>query len=225
MSESKQSWLKSECLPLLMLIGGFALSIYFYQHFPEEVPTHWNINGQVDGYSSRGLAAFMMPSLAAFIYLLLVFLPEIDPKKEAYREFASSYRRIKELIIAFLLLMSILTGLNGLGHPVDISFWVPIIVGVLFIFLGFLMAKTKSNFFVGVRTPWTLSSEKVWQQTHEAGLWVFSSAGLLMAASAFVPNASFKVALFAAAVVILIFVLPVYSYLLLKKERKENHKS
>lgn len=214
--------LKTEWRSIALLIASFALGIYFFRHFPDRVPTHWNFQGIPDGYSAGGFAAFFIPGMMVFMYLIFAFLPYLDPRRERYQEFIGAYRLIKDAVLAFLLILFGLSGAAGLGYRVDIGFWVPVMVGALFAFLGLVMGKIKSNWFVGVRTPWTLSSEAVWAKTHAAAPGVMAVAGLLMAATAFVPDNAAKLALFILAVLIVALGLPAYSYLLFRREKKEG---
>ncbi|MFA5184179.1 MAG: SdpI family protein [Patescibacteria group bacterium] len=210
--------LKTEWLPVLLLILSFGLAIYFYQSFPERVATHWGLDGQVNGYSSRGVAAFLLPGMALGMYLLFLVIPYFDPKKEQYAAFAPVYHRFKSLMVGFLSLLFVMMGLNGLGYTVDMGFWTPLLIGALFIAIGWLLNKVKMNWFMGIRTPWTLSSETVWDKTHAASGKVFLLAGLLMAATVLAPGIG-KIVLFILAIAILVLALPIYSYYLYRQEK------
>jgi len=212
---------KSEWLSVLFIVIGFASAFYFYANFPEQVATHWNIRGEVDGYSSSFIAAFMLPILSLFMYLIFLFLPYFDPKREQYANFPEIYHRIKDVILGFLIILFLLTGFNGLGYRIDIGFWVPLMIGLLFIFLGLMMKKLSPNWFVGIRTPWTMTSEEVWKKTHAASAWVFAASGLLMMATVLVEPA-IKIVLFVVSISLLVFVLPIYSYFLLNQEKKNK---
>ncbi len=210
---------KSEWFSLGLIIIAFVAGFYFYQHFPAKVPTHWNIRGEVNGYSSPLIAAFMIPAMALGMYLLFLVLPYLDPKRDQYESFIGIYHKFKDLIVAFLLLLYFLTGLNGIGYKINISFYAPIMVGAMFIILGILLEHVKMNWFLGIRTPWTMSSDTVWAKTHKLSSRVLIISGLLMAATSFVAW-EFKIALFILAIVLIVFALPIYSYILYAKEQK-----
>ena len=148
-------------------------------------------------------------------------MPYIDPKKDQYAAFASVYHNFKDLIIAFLFIVYFLTGMNGLGYRVDIGFYMPIMVGVLFIFIGLLMRQVKSNWFMGVRTPWTMSSDTVWDKTNKLSSWVFAISGLLIAATVLVA-AQAKTILFILAITFMVLALPIYSYILYSREKNKK---
>lgn len=221
MSNPLKMSLKTEGLSLVLIFLSFVFGFYFYQYFPASVASHWGLNGEVDGYSSRGLAAFLLPAMITAMYLFFLVLPYFDPKKEQYAAFAPTYHKFKDLMVVFLFILFLLTGINGLGQTVNIGFWVPIMVGGLFAQIGWLLKGVKMNWFMGVRTPWTLSSETVWAKTHEASGWVFTVSGLLIAATVLVPGSA-KVVLFIVAILFMIVTLPLYSYLLYAREKKEK---
>lgn len=211
--------LKTEWPSVLLIVLSGIMAFYFYQNFPAQVPTHWNIRGEVDDYSSPFWAAFLGPLFLIPMYLLFLFLPYLDPRRERYSEFVFSYHLMKNSIVAFLFVIFLLAGLAGLGYAVDISFWIPIMVGALFIGLGAAMRKVKTNWFIGIRTPWTLSSETVWVKTHETACKVMAASGLLMAATVLFSSPALKIFLLILSVCLTAIGLPLYSYILYRQER------
>lgn len=212
---------KTEILPIIIIVLSFIAGYYFSKHFPAQVATHWDINGKVNGYSSSFWAAWLLPLMILGMYIFFLFLPYLDPKKEQYLSFAPVYHKFKSLIIAFLFILYIFTGLNGIGYKVNIGFWSPIMIGLLFMIIGYLLKSVKMNWFLGIRTPWTMSSDYVWAKTHQASSPVLIAAGLVMALSAFLP-ASYKMIAFILAMALIIITLPIYSFILYKKEQKEK---
>ncbi len=212
---------KTEWLSVALIILSVAVGIYFYQHFPAKVPSHWNIRGEVDGYSSAALGAFLLPGIIIAMYLMFIIMPYFDPKREQYASFAPTYHRFKDLMVAFLYILFLMTGLNGLGYKVDIGFWVPLLIGGLFVIIGVMMEKVKMNWFMGIRTPWTMSSEAVWDKTHKLSGKILMAAGLLIAATVLVPPTG-KVILFILAIALVIITLPLYSYVLFRKEERNR---
>lgn len=212
---------KTEWFPLALIVLSFLAGAYFYQNFPVTVPSHWNFQGEIDGYSSAGVAAFLLPFMTLGIYLLFVFIPYLDPKKAQYSSFGTSYHQFKGVFVAFMSLLYALTGLNGLGYTINIGFWTPVMVGCLFCAIGLLMEKVKSNWFLGVRTPWSLSSDKVWDKTHKLSGQLFILAGALMAATVLVSPVG-KIVLFSLSLAILIIGAPLSSYIFYLQEKKDN---
>ena len=163
---------------LLLLLASLLAGVLLYPRLPEQVPSHWNLAGQVDRYGPRTWGAFGPPLLAAGIYALMLLVPLVDPRRENYRRFAGAYRVLRLTLVAFLVGLHAVTLLAAVGQPVRIDLWVPAAVSLLFIVLGNLMGQIRHNYFVGIRTPWTLASERVWQKTHRAASYAFVLAGL-----------------------------------------------
>ena len=163
-----------------LIVGGMA-----YGHLPERVPSHWNIHGEIDGYSGRFFGAFGIPLMTLGLYFLMVFLPRIDPKRANYGKFIGAYNTFIVLFVLFMLSLYALILLAAFGYEVDIGIATRIGLGLLFIVTGNYMTKVHHNYFFGIKTPWTLASEKVWVKTHRLGGLLFVAAGVLTAASVF----------------------------------------
>jgi uncharacterized membrane protein len=218
MSNPIKPTIKSEILSWSIMVISVAASFYFYRHFPAKVVTHWDLAGRPNGWSGPAFAAFFFPLLLVIIYFLLLFIPLIDPKKERYAEFAKTYNIFRNLIILMLAVIYFIASLKNLGYGFDIKTWVAAIVGLLFIILGNYLGKIKPNWFVGIRTPWTLSSETVWNKTHRFGGKVFVVCGFLLILTGFLP-AAWRLPLFAADIIILVFGTIIYSYFAYWQER------
>jgi uncharacterized membrane protein len=169
----------------LMLLAGALV----YRHLPERIPMHWNARGQIDGWAARSLLSAFFPVLIVLGMILLAWtLPRIDPFRRSYRRFRGSYYLIIDLIVALMALVYAVT-LYSAFHPgaLPVGTLVPAAVGLMMAVMGNQLAKLKRNFFVGIRTPWTLASEAVWVRTHRLGARIFVLAGLGAALSAFLP--------------------------------------
>ncbi len=171
--------LKSDWYVIILIIATFAAAVYFYPQLPERVPSHWNVRGQVDGYSSRIWGAFGIPLMNAGIYLMMLFLPLIDPRRDNYVKFAGTYRLLRVVFVCFFTGLYVIIILAAMGYPISVDRLVPLGISLLFVFIGNYMGRIQHNYFVGIKVPWTLASEEVWRKTHRlAGpLWVI--AGLL----------------------------------------------
>ncbi|WP_137789273.1 SdpI family protein [Bacillus sp. E(2018)] len=170
-------------IALSVLIGVFA-----YPYLPDQMPMHWNINGEVDGYWDKQYAAFFPPLLMIVLMVLFIFMPRIDPKKENYKKFSGSYTIFITIMNVFFLLLQSVTISYGLGVNIDISLVVNLGIGLLFIVLGNYLPRIKHNYFIGVRTPWTLANEKTWRKTHQLSGKLFVVAGLMLVAISFLPG-------------------------------------
>lgn len=206
--------LKSEIVPVIFLILSLVASFYFYSQFPDRVVTHWNAAGQADGYSGRTFAAFFFPLFNLGIYLLMLFIPYLDPKKANYLKFKNIYHIVKGALVVFLSLIYFIVGLSGLGYKIPVSLVIPLGAGLLFIIIGYYLQHIKPNWFFGIRTPWTLSSDIVWEKTHKYGSKIFMLGGLLVILAVIFPDYFIW---FMILFIILVLSTVVYSYLIYRK--------
>lgn len=220
MANPTKPTIKTEFFPLLLIILTLVSAVYFYNNLPERVAVHWNFKGQVDAYGSGQTQAIIMPLVAVGMYLLFLLLPYLDPKKERYEQFNKVYHIFKDMILALFVIIYFIVGLNGLGYNLPVGVIIPILIGLLFIIIGNYMAKIKMNWFMGIRTPWTLSSEEVWNKTHRFGGKMFILAGLLMIAESFLPE-NWKLPVFVIMIAGLVFGTMGYSYVIYLKEKKK----
>jgi len=212
--------LKTEIIPILLILISIVASLYFYANFPDQVPTHWNYKGEVDSYSGKAFGAFFFPAINLGVYLLLFFIPYIDPKKDRYKDFSKAYHVFKGMFIIFMTLIYLYASLAGLGYPISINIVVPAAVGLLFLVIGNYMSKIKTNWFMGIRTPWTLSNEEVWNKTHRLGGKIFIVLGLIMLLGTFFRGDTYW-KIFPFVIIIGVFVPIVYSYFLYRKVEKK----
>lgn len=210
--------MKSRWMAAVLLAAAWALAAVAYVRAPARVPIHWNIEGQVDGWGGP-LAVFLLPAIATGLALLMYTLPRLDPRRANWARFRPEFNLIVNVLMAFLLFTE-LTTVSGFTFGWDINGGrVPLIgVGVLFMVMGNYLPRIRSNWWMGIRTPWTLESETVWRETHRlAGrTFVLSGAVGTLAALLLAPAASFYVAMAAMGVGGLVPV--VYSYVVWKRE-------
>jgi uncharacterized membrane protein len=188
---------------------------------PAQVPTHWNFTGQPDDWSSREFGAFFFPILLIGMYLLFIILPYLDPKKERYQQFTKVYWAFRLIFILFMTVIYFAAALAGVGYKVPIGPIVSAGIGILFIILGNYMGKIKPNWFVGIKTPWTLSNEEVWNKTHRLGGKLFILLGLF-----FIISTLFPVSWIFPLIIILVLgftgLMVLYSYLLYHRLEKNS---
>lgn len=214
MMKKISSFLKKDWALILLILFGFVISIYFYPSLPDRMPIHWNIHGEANRYGSRLFGAFGIPLINLGIYLMFVALPYIDPKRKNYDNFKPTYQLFKYIIIIFLVCLHVITLLYATGVKVDISMFIQIAISLLFILMGNAMGRIKYNYFMGIRTPWTLANEDVWRKTHRlaAPLWV---AGGILNLVLFLLGAGFYGFII---IIIAISIIPtVYSYMIYQK--------
>jgi len=168
---------------LIMVLIAFAATGILYPSLPDPMPSHWNAAGEVDGYMALPWGALIFPLVMLGLWLLFLAMPAISPRGFRMSRFMGVYATIVNTLLAFLLLIAGAVMAAGLGYAVDISRIVPIGVGVLFVVIGNYLGKTTRNFFLGIRTPWTLASDEVWRRTHRLAGWLFVLAGIIIAAT------------------------------------------
>ncbi|MDA0301544.1 MAG: SdpI family protein [Chloroflexi bacterium] len=183
------------------LIAMFTASAWAWEHVTLPIPTHWNFRGEVDGYGGRFEGLLLTPLITLGLYVLLLLLPRIDPGRANYASFTGPYAVIRASLTLMMGGMHALLVATALGYPVDAGRWIPVGAGALLVVMGNVMGKVRPNFFVGIRTPWTLTSTRSWEKTHRMGGWLFLVAGVLLAAGSLsgVPEVMIGVGVFGAA--------------------------
>ena len=169
---------RTNLLSLALVAASFILTAAFYDRLPESVPTHWNASGVADGFTPKPWGPFLLPLTMLGVLVLLFILPRISPRGYRMDRFQGVFEILQAAILAFLLLVTLLALLAGIGAPVPMDRAIHAGTGLLFVVLGNFMGKLTKNFFVGIRTPWTLASDEVWLRTHRLGGKVFVLAGL-----------------------------------------------
>ena len=214
------NWFKSNWLVIALMLIPVLITLIVWDRIPEEVPVHWNIKGEVDNYASKEFGMFLLPISMLIMNIIFWIVPYIDPKKNVPLFKETLYRLQVAMNIFFFGLALLIIGVS-LGFQLDVG--TIVIYGVLFLLgiLGNYMSKMRPNYFIGVRTPWTLESEEVWFKTHRlaGNLWVGTSAILMMIKSMMSSEMFFYV--FIPGIVIMSLVPIVYSYIIFKQEKAE----
>jgi uncharacterized membrane protein len=173
---------------------------------PDKMASHWNINNRVDGYMSKPWALFMFPVLSIILYIFFIILPKIEPLKENLAQFIKYFDRFMIIFFLFMFYIYALTLIWNKGTTFNMARFISPAFGILFIYIGILLKHSKQNWFIGIRTPWTLSNERVWEKTHKIGSLLFMISGLLCFIGILFPNIAFYIVilpvLFTAAFVI-----------------------
>lgn len=171
-----------------IILLSFIIGICLYPQMPEAMASHWNIKGEADGYMPRFWGLFLMPFVSVGILLLFILIPRIDPLKRNYRKFRGHYEVFIAVIIAFLFYLYLLAILWNIGFGFNMIQLLSPAFGIVFYYAGILVGKAKRNWFVGIKTPWTLSNEKVWNKTHRIGGRLFRAAGVIALFGALFPD-------------------------------------
>ncbi len=206
----------SEFAIIAIIIASFFIGAYFYPSLPEKVASHWNMKSEVDGYVDRFWGAFLMPIISIFLFILFLILPRVDPKRKNIEKFRNYFDLFLVTLFCFLLYIYILTLAWNSGYVFDLGQLMLPGLAILFFVTSYLVSHAEPNWTIGIRTPWTMSSDKVWNKTHVLGGKLFRIASLVILVGApfplyaiwFVLVPLFAVALF----------LVIYSYFEYKKE-------
>lgn len=202
---------------ILVLILTAVITLMAYPLMPDTVASHWNAAGNVDGTMPKMWGLSLIPLLMFGFTALFVVLPRFDPLRVNYRDFQDYYDGFILVFALFLFAIQIQIILWGRGIPVSPNLVLPILMGGLFIYLGFLLGHAKPNWFVGIRTPWTMSSVTVWKKTHLLGAKLFKLAGFASLIGVFAGAYAFLFILVPVIAVSLVTV--VYSYTEFRKEQ------
>ena len=204
----------SDVLGLLLVVGAFFAVTVQYSSLPDPMPTHWNAAGQVNGWMPKFWGAFFVPLLMAGMWLVFLVLPKISPRGFEMEPFLRAWGILKVTILAltaYIGTLALRAARSG-GELSPTAIFVGL--GILLAVIGNLLGKVTRNFFVGIRTPWTLASEEVWFRTHRLAGKLFVAAGLFIAAASFLHLPMWPVF---AALAIASLVPVVYSYVIYRK--------
>ena len=209
---------KIKIIILAIIAISFLVGFYLYPYMPDKVASHWNIEGEVDGYMPKFWGLFLMPIISLVMFLLFLLIPKLDPLKENIKTFREYFDKFILLIILFLLYIHTLTILWSFGWRFDMGQLMAPAMGILFYFAGILIGKSKRNWSIGIRTPWTLSSDLNWDKTHKLGSKLFKISGVIAFFGLFLPGLAFYLIIIP--VILSAIYSFVYSYLEYQKEKK-----
>jgi uncharacterized membrane protein len=209
--------LRSEIPQLALISAMFALAGWAWPRLPAQIPTHWNLQGEVDGHGNKFVGLLLLPLTVLGVYFLTMLLPLFDPGGANYRNFAKTYNVLRLGFVAFMAMLYTATVAAAFGWHVDITSVAFLGTAVLFFVIGNVMGKIRPNWFVGVRTPWTLSSKRSWDKTHRLAGWLFLLMGAGFAIVAFVHN-TWTFAVMATFDAVCLVWIVVYSYLVYRRD-------
>ena len=202
---------------ILILISMIA-TFFIYSSLPEKIPMHWNIKGEINSYGDKSFVWFTA-LLPLVIYLLMIYVPEIDPKRESYKKHKKAYEILMNILVPFFIVVHWITIFSALGHQVSVGRIIPIVVGILFIVIGNYMGQIRPNYTFGIKIPWTLANETVWKKTHRVGSFAFILSGLIFIIAGII-NKPFSFILAISSIFVALIYTGVYSYLEYKKIHK-----
>lgn len=213
--ENKKELILTSFIILIPIIIGVIL----WNRLPEEIPTHWNSAGEVDGWSSKAFTVFGLPFILLLVQWACVFASSTDPKK---KNINGKVLRIAFWICPVIsLLFAVLSYGTALGMEFKVDRIMPMLMGIMFIVIGNYLPKCKQSYTMGIKLPWTLNDEENWNRTHRFGgkLWVAS--GFAMMFSILLPTKAMFVIIIMVLIVTIVAT-SVYSYLLFKKKERRG---
>jgi uncharacterized membrane protein len=205
---------------VIIILLSFAASFYFYSQLPGHIATHWNAKGEADAYMPKEAGVLVVPFTMTFLVLVLLAIPKIDPLKANIKKFEKHYDYFVLFSALFFLYVHFLVIIWNIGTRFSIVQMLLPGIGLLLFYLGVLMEKAKRNWFVGIRTPWTLSNDKVWEETHKVSSKLFKLSGFLVFASVAFPQYA-SLAIFFPLVFAALFSF-IYSYHAYEKKHKKK---
>jgi uncharacterized membrane protein len=227
-TESKQlSWFPPKSV-LAIVACMFLVSIAAYSKLPDIVPTHWGISGEADGFSPKYFGAFFAPVLGIGLAFLFSISQRMDPKRDAYVNFQKTWIRLQIGIISFFAYIHVITLLAAIYPSINshVATFITSGMGVLFILIGNSMGKIEQNWFVGLRTPWTLSDPEIWRKSQRLAGILFVLGGIAILIISLTIQSSLALFITFMTVVFSISIVPiVYSYILSLKKNDADRKS
>ncbi len=168
---------------LLLVAASVVTSAWLYSGLPDRIPTHWNIEGKVNGYGGRW-TLFLFPAMMAFMLVLFYFLPALSPKHFEVDTFRPTYLYIMDIVLGLFFYMQgvlLYTVYENVHVGASIDPGRGFIAGLFLFFalMGNQLGKVRRNFYIGFRVPWTLASDRVWNDTHRLAAWVMFAAGIV----------------------------------------------
>jgi immunity protein, SdpI family len=197
--------------------------VYAYPSLPEIVPTHFNFSGKADGYGNKSTLIFttsLLIAVALGSYLLIKFLPKIDPKKTAKLS-SGAFQKIAVSVVILLSALNMLIIYASVSGSFNMGKLFNPLTGVFFIYIGNLMHNIKPNYFVGIRVPWTLEDADNWRATHQFGSKLWVAGGILIICTLLLPAKAAEIA-FMSIITLLVLIPICYSFIYFKKHQQQQ---
>jgi len=172
--------IRADIISTLFIIATLVVAAILYPSLPEMIPTHWNAQGEIDGYMKKPGGVLMMPAMALATFIIMKIIPVISPKGFRTDKFSDVIGVLQVTLVGFMSIVAILVLLEAHGLNVLINEVIIAGVGLLFVVIGNYLGKVRKNFFIGIRTPWTLASDEVWNRTHRMGGKLFMLSGVII---------------------------------------------
>ena len=211
---------KRDAIAFSSIFASLALSWYFYAALPERVPSHFSLEGTADSYTSKEFLILMGLGFQVVMYILLTFLPRIDPFWKTIQSRYSVLLLFRDIIMLFMLFLFVSTFLSARAGRLDMNLF-GFGLGLLFILMGNYLPRLPRNTFVGIRVPWTITSDIVWRKTHLVGGWLFVAGGVVICVLSLF-GLPMHIVLLSVLVPVFMFIGIFYPYALFRKLQREG---
>ena len=198
----------------LITLIPIVVGLILWDKLPDQVPLHWNAQGEVDGYGTKFQAVFLMPLVLVAAHWICFLGTTLDPKKQNISD--KTFTLVLWIIPVISLLCNSMVFATALGHKVSVEIIMPLFMGALFVVIGNYLPKCKQSYTVGIKLPWTLNDEENWNKTHRMAGFLWVIGGVIIMATAFLG----VFWLFFVVLILMVIIPTVYSYLLYKKRMK-----
>ena len=200
-------------LPLIIIVLiPFLYLAYVWNSLPEKVPLHWNIEGEIDRYGDKSELILIPLLLPLLIYVLFTIIPKIDPKGKI-KNMGNKYTILKTIMTLFMSVLSMIIIYIALNETFYNPNYIVLLIGILFAILGNYFKTLRANYFIGIKTPWTLENETVWKETHKLAGKLWFAGGLIIVLSSILLDKKTNFTLFAIITVLITVIPVVYSYI------------
>lgn len=207
-----------EILLWIMMLIPYGYLAFIWNDLPDQVPTHFNISGKADDWSGKSTLLLVPSAIGVFIYGLMLLVPFFDPKRKLNR-MGDKYHSLRFILVLFMSGISVyLLYVSKVGQ-IENPQWLLAIIGLMFTMLGNYFQALRPNYFVGIRTPWTLENEEVWKKTHYLGGRLWMAGGLLIVICSFVVKAHVPLLIIAGVILLILIIVPVaFSFLEFRRQ-------
>ena len=200
-------------LPLIIIVLiPFVYLAYVWNSLPEKVPLHWNIEGEIDRYGEKSELILIPLLLPLLIYVLFTIIPKIDPKRKI-KNMGNKYTILKSIMTIFMSALAMIIIYAALNETLYNPNYIVLLIGILFALLGNYFKTLRANYFIGIKTPWTLENETVWKETHKLAGKLWFAGGLLIVLTSILLDKKTNFTLFAVITVFITVIPVVYSYI------------
>ncbi len=213
--------LKKEWPLICIVLLPFVYLAYVWQDLPEIVPMHWNIKGEIDRYGDKTELIFIPFLLPLLVYIIFLVVPKIDPKNKL-NKMGNKLQALKFILTTFMSVLALFIIYSVKNQSISNPNYIILLLGLLYLILGNYFKTIKANYFIGIRTPWTLENETVWKKTHELGGKMWFIGGLLIVISSLLLDKQTNFIIFIVITAIITIVPIIYSYTTFTTIKKQN---